>query len=92
MKLNKLVQKLNKLLEQNPELADKHVFLWDEHGERYAGFNNLMKYRKKGFVDKGMGDSDCFGEDEVAYTIKEAKEFHCDESLTSKDFDQVVLL
>lgn len=92
MKLKRMVDKLNKLLEKNPDLADKHVFLWDEHGERYVSFNNLLKYRKKGFVDKDCGDADCFGEDEVSYTIKDAKDFNCDDSLTSKDFDQIVLL
>jgi len=91
MKLNKLVQKLNKLIEQNPELADKHVFLWSEHDENFIGFNDLLKYKKKGFIEKGQAGTSRLGEEEVFFSVKEYNDMF-DEKFKKEDLEQVVLL
>ncbi|MEF9957874.1 MAG: hypothetical protein RSA22_13915 [Acinetobacter sp.] len=92
MQLKTLVENLNNFLEKNPDLADQQVFLWDEHGEKYIGFDNYMKFRHKAFVEKGEDDTNQLGEEEVFFTVKDYKDFIGDSKITKKDLAQIILL
>ena len=73
MKLKTVVEKLNAFLEKYPDRANEEVFLWDEDGQTYVGFDKMLKARKKAYIEK-----DCirngYGEDEVFFTIADFKD------------------
>lgn len=91
MQLKEVVSKLNKLLEKNPELGNQHVYLWSEHDENFIGFNDLLKYKKKGFIEKGQTGTSRLGEEEVFYSVKDYNDMF-DEQFKKSDLEQIVLL